>query len=191
MTKLSVVIAVGVSAATFVALAGCSKPSGQSSSDQSASSAPPAAATPAPAPDATPAPAATPAADTGDYGTATQPGPGKIKLDIKVSSGDIYGDPTSGKEIFNQCMTCHSKDPGVNKVGPSLHGIINRHSGSIPGFNYSSANKSSGLVWSEQELYTYLQDPQKTVPGTYMTFTGVKDPQKRADVIAFLQENTK
>jgi cytochrome c len=115
-----------------------------------------------------------------------------IKLDIKDASGaQVSGDPESGKQVFMQCMTCHSKEPGVNKVGPSLHGIIGRHSGMIPGFNYSTANKNSGKVWTEQELYTYLENPQKEVPGTYMTYTGVKDPQKRADVIAYLQENTK
>jgi cytochrome c len=115
-----------------------------------------------------------------------------IPLQIKNASGaTVSGDPASGKVVFTQCQTCHSKEPGENKVGPSLHGIIGRHSGMIPGFNYSSANKGSGIVWTEQELYTYLENPQKTVPGTYMTYTGVKDPQKRADVIAYLQENTK
>lgn len=185
MSNIGVALAAGFTVAALAALGGCSKPS-QAPADQSASS----AAAPASAPE-TPAPAAAPAADTTDYGTATQAGAGKLKLDIKVAAGDIYGDPAAGKVVFNQCMTCHSADAGVNKVGPSLHGIIGRHSGSVPGFNYSAANKGSGLVWSEQELYTYLENPQKTVPGTYMTFTGVKDPQKRADVIAFLQENTK
>ena len=116
----------------------------------------------------------------------------KIPLQIKDAAGAaVSGDPASGKTVFTQCMTCHSAKAGENKVGPSLHGIIGRHSGMIPNFHYSTANKTSGLVWTEQELYKYLENPQKTVPGTFMTFTGVKDPQKRADVIAYLQENTK
>ncbi len=115
-----------------------------------------------------------------------------IPLQIKSATGAaVSGDPVSGKAVFAQCMTCHSAKAGENKVGPSLHGIIGRHSGIVPGFHYSTANKNSGLVWTEQELYKYLENPQKTVPGTYMTYTGVKDPQKRADVIAYLQENTK
>jgi len=115
-----------------------------------------------------------------------------IPLQIKTAAGaPVSGDPVSGKAVFAQCMTCHSAKAGENKVGPSLHGIIGRHSGIVPGFHYSTANKNSGLVWTEQELYKYLENPQKTVPGTYMTYTGVKDPQKRADVIAYLQENTK
>ena len=179
MSKLKVVLAAGVTFAALAGLAACSK-SGSAPADSSAASAP--AAQPAPAADAAPT----------DYGTATKPGDGKLKLDIKVGSGDaVYGDPTSGKTVFTQCMTCHSKDAGDNKVGPSLHGIIGRHSGAVPNFNYSAANKSSGKVWTEQELYSYLENPQKSIPGTYMTYTGVKDPQKRADIIAFLQENTK
>jgi cytochrome c len=157
-------------------LAGCSKPS-QSSQAPAAG----------PAENAAPAPAG-----PVDYGTATSPGPGKLKLSIAVDDGKaIYGDPDSGKQVFNQCVSCHSVAASENKVGPTLHAIIGRQAGQIPGFRYSDANKNSGKTWTEQELYTYLANPQKDVPGTYMTYIGVSDPQKRADVIAYLQENTK
>jgi cytochrome c len=157
-------------------LAGCSK-SSQSSQAPASGQSP------------TSAPAA---AGPVDYGTATSPSAGKLKLSIDVDGGKaIYGDPTAGKAVFNQCVSCHSVAAGENKVGPSLHAIIGRPAGQIPGFRYSDANKKSGKTWSEQELYTYLANPQKEVPGTYMTFIGVSDPQKRADVIAYLQENTK
>jgi len=128
----------------------------------------------------------------GAASTAPTPPPGPVKLDIKDASGaQLSGDPVSGQNVFMQCMTCHSLNAGVNKVGPSLHAIVGRHSGTVPGFSYSSANKSSGIVWTEQELFTYLESPQKTIPGTYMTYAGVKDPQKRADVIAYLQVEAK
>ena len=118
--------------------------------------------------------------------------PGTIPLQIKDAAGKpVYGDPVKGKAVFATCGTCHSIAAGQNKVGPSLHGIINRHSGSIPNFRYSAANKKSGLVWNEQTLFNYLAAPQKMVPGTYMTFTGFKEPQKRADVIAYLTQATK
>jgi cytochrome c len=168
-------LVLGIASAALLAMAACSK-----SEPAAPAAPPPEPAAPAPAPAAAPAAPAAPAATM-------------IPLDIKdpTTGAAVSGDPVEGAVIFQQCMTCHSKDPGVNKVGPSLHGIINRHSGMIPNFNYSTANKGSGIVWTEQELYAYLQNPQKVVPGTYMTFTGVKDDQKRADVIAFLQENTK
>jgi cytochrome c len=136
------------------------------------------------------APEAAPAA-TAAAGPTSAP-PGMIPLQIKNSAGaPVFGNPDAGKQVEVVCSACHSLQAGQNMVGPSLHGIIGRHSGIVPGFHYSSANKNSGLVWTEQELYAYLENPQKVVPGTYMTYTGVKDPQQRADVIAYLQEATK
>lgn len=198
MNPMKQTFAVGIAVVIAASVAGCSKSSSSAppaDTSTTASTAAPAAA-PAPAAPAdttaAPAPAATDTASASAPAAGGAAPAGKIKLDIKDDAGNpVYGDPVAGKAVFVQCQTCHTTQPGVNKVGPSLHGIINRHSGMIPGFNYSAANKNSGKVWTEQELYKYLKDPQKDVPGTYMTFTGVKDDQKRADVIAFLQENTK
>jgi cytochrome c len=190
MSKLSVISVIVLSSAGVLALAACTPkvsapPESVSTAITDAQPLPPAPAA-APAAPGAAAPAAT-AAATG----VGAPGPGMIKLDIKFNGGDVYGNPTTGAQGFAICGACHSIQAGQNLVGPSLHGIIGRHSGAVPGFHYSPANKGSGLVWTEQELYTYLEDPQKTVPGTYMTYTGVKDPQQRADVIAYLQQNTK
>jgi cytochrome c len=185
MPRITANLAISIACTALVALTACSKSKDENSSEAAAPDTSNTTAAAAAPDTSNAAAAATPAAEATPSATM-------IKLDIKDASGaQLSGDPESGKQVFMQCMTCHSKEPGVNKVGPSLHGIIGRHSGMIPGFNYSTANKNSGKVWTEQELYTYLEDPQKEVPGTYMTFTGVKDPQKRADVIAYLQENTK
>ena len=100
---------------------------------------------------------------------------------------DLPGDAEAGKKVFAKCMTCHSVDAGVNKVGPTLHGVVGRHSGSVEGYSYSDANKNSGITWTPEELYVYLADPQATIPGTKMAFPGLKDPQDRANVIAYLQ----
>lgn len=99
----------------------------------------------------------------------------------------LTGDAAKGEKVFVQCKACHVTEAGQNRVGPSLHALIGRTAGQIPGFNYSAANKSSGIVWSEEELYKYLEAPQKVVPGTKMTFAGLKQPQDRADVIAYLK----
>jgi cytochrome c len=96
------------------------------------------------------------------------------------------GDAEAGKTIFKKCMLCHSPDAGVNKLGPSLHGIIGRHSASIDGFSYSPAMKGFDKVWDAALLNTYLTDPRATVPGTKMVFPGLKDAKDRQDVIAFL-----
>ena len=117
--------------------------------------------------------------------------PGTIPLAATNAGAPVFGNPTTGKAVFATCGTCHSIVAGQNKVGPSLHGVVGRHSGSIPNFRFSAANKNSGIVWTEQKLFDYLAAPQKMVPGTYMTFTGYKDPQKRADVIAYLKTAAK
>lgn len=138
----------------------------------------PAAATEsgAPAVDAAPAPeaTATPAADD----VTTLDG-------IEYSS--LAGDPAAGKRVFAQCRTCHVTDPGVNRIGPSLAGIVGHQSGSIPGFNYSEANANSGITWTEEKLFQYLENPQRVVPKTKMIFAGIPDAQKRADLIAYLK----
>lgn len=97
------------------------------------------------------------------------------------------GDAAAGEKIFRQCMACHSAEKGVNEVGPSLHGVVGRKAGSVPGFAYSPANKKSGITWNEAELFVYLKAPRELVPGTYMTFAGLPKPQDRADVIAYLK----
>jgi cytochrome c len=96
------------------------------------------------------------------------------------------GDAAQGAKDFVVCKACHSPDKGVNKIGPSLFGVVGRTSGSIPGFKYSAANKAGHIVWTPDVLFTYLANPKKMVPGTYMTYAGLADPQKRANVIAYL-----
>jgi cytochrome c len=97
------------------------------------------------------------------------------------------GVAANGAKVFAQCKACHVTDKGVNKVGPSLHGIVGRKSGTVAGFNYSTANKNSGVTWTEATLFTYLENPRKFMPGTKMAFAGLKNPQQRADVIAYLK----
>jgi cytochrome c len=67
-----------------------------------------------------------------------------------------------------------------------LNGVIGRKAGTFPGYAYSPANKDSGIVWTPEELDKYLTNPQEVVPKTKMIFPGLKDEQKRKDVIAFL-----
>lgn len=116
---------------------------------------------------------------------------GAVVLAVTDAAGaTLSGDATKGAAVFRQCQTCHVKEVGVNKVGPSLAGIVGRSAGTIPGFRYSEANKTSGITWSEQELYVYLENPKAKIPGTIMAFVGIKDSQKRADLIAYLKSPT-
>ncbi|WP_456771092.1 c-type cytochrome [Bradyrhizobium sp. USDA 4369] len=89
-------------------------------------------------------------------------------------------------QFKKNCAMCHSLEPGRNRLGPSLFGVLDRRAGTVAGFNYSSANKSSGLVWTRETLDVYLADPQKMVPGTLMVFPGVKNAGDRQALVDFL-----
>lgn len=99
-------------------------------------------------------------------------------------------DAEAGKKVFNQCRACHAVDAGKNGVGPSLHGVVGRKTASIEGFRYSAAMKAKGeegWTWTEERLLTYLENPRGVVPGTIMTYVGLKDEQQRKDLVAFLK----
>ncbi len=97
------------------------------------------------------------------------------------------GDPDAGKQLFKSiCNLCHEAVAGKNRVGPSLFGVVGRKTGSVPGYNYSDANKNSGITWTPEILDRYLISPQAVVPGTRMGYAGLKDDTKRGDLIAYL-----
>lgn len=108
-----------------------------------------------------------------------------------VTYASFTGDAAAGEKVFAACRTCHVFDEGVNRVGPSLYKVVGRKAGSVAGFNYSDANKNSGITWTPDVLFDYLKDPKAYVPGTKMAFPGVKDDQKRADLVAYLEAQSK
>jgi cytochrome c len=103
------------------------------------------------------------------------------------------GDATRGQRVFAAaCSACHSLQFGKNMTGPSLSGVWNRKAGSLASFpRYSDAVKSAGIVWDDNTLDAWVTAPEHVIPGNEMTFPGVKDPQHRLDLLAFLKEATK
>jgi cytochrome c len=95
------------------------------------------------------------------------------------------GDAAHGAKVYQDCMLCHSLDK--NEIGPRHRGVFGRKAGSVPGYDYSAALRTAGVVWNETTLDKWLSDPQALVPGTKMLFS-LEDAQDRADVIAFLKE---
>lgn len=105
---------------------------------------------------------------------------------VEVAFADLNGDAAKGEVVFGQCRACHMVEPDKNGMGPTLHGIVGRPAGAIEGFTYSDANKNAGITWDAETLYAYLENPREYLPGNRMAFPGLKDPQDRADVIAYL-----
>jgi len=98
------------------------------------------------------------------------------------------GDASAGEKVFNQCKACHTVEAGKNRVGPSLHGVVGRKAGTVEGFNYSQPMKDWGMTWTPENLDKYLADPKAAIPGNKMAFAGVKSPEDRANVIAYLAQ---
>ena len=97
-------------------------------------------------------------------------------------------DAGKGEKLFVECASCHSIERGVEGVGPSLFGLFQRKAGDVADYRYSPALKRSGIAWSPQTLDTYIADPQKSVPGNRMPYSGLPNAQDRADLIAYLQK---
>lgn len=97
------------------------------------------------------------------------------------------GDTGRGATIFQACAACHSTAPGEHLTGPSLAKIWQRKAGTVEGFSrYSEAMKHADLVWTEATLDQWLSNPDKLIPGTSMTFPGLRESKPRQDVIAYL-----
>lgn len=100
-------------------------------------------------------------------------------------------DVKAGERVFALCRSCHVLEEGVNRVGPSLYNVVGRKSGSVAGYSYSDANKNSGVTWTTDVLFEYLEDPKGFMPGTKMAFPGIKKEQDRANLIAYLESTKK
>lgn len=112
-----------------------------------------------------------------------------VALIALSTGGALAQDAEKGAAVFKKCMPCHNIGPGAtNKVGPELDGLDGRHSGSVPDYSYSDANKNSGIVWSETTFKEYIKDPRAKIPGTKMVFAGIKNDQDVNDLWAYLKQ---
>ena len=98
------------------------------------------------------------------------------------------GDPAKGATTFNVCKACHRVGPDArNTVGPELNGVVGRKAASLTDYSYSSALKASGITWDDTTLTQWLHSPRAVVPGTRMTFAGLRKDEDIANVIAYLK----
>jgi cytochrome c len=115
-----------------------------------------------------------------------------IIASLATVSAALAQDAAAGKTSFNKCLPCHSIGDGAkNKVGPELNGLDGRKSGTAEGYSYSDANKNSGITWNEAEFKEYIRDPKAKIPGTKMTFAGIKNDKEVNDLWAFISQYDK
>lgn len=97
-----------------------------------------------------------------------------------------------GRQTFLLCESCHATtSPESTNTGPSLLGLFGRKAGTLKGYEFSAAMTASGIVWNKETLMKYLEKPSRAVPGTTMTFIGIKDPAQRADLVCYLEQATR
>ena len=106
---------------------------------------------------------------------------------VDVATLLAEGDAGRGERVFNQCRACHKLEDGANATGPHLYGVVGRDIGAVDGFGYSGALSEQGAeAWTPETLYAFLEAPRSWAPGTTMSYSGLSDPEDRANLIAYL-----
>lgn len=111
---------------------------------------------------------------------------------VTRSDGTIVGDAAAGERVFRRCQACHEIGAGAESaVGPVLNGLIGRPAASVEDFDYSDAMReagAAGLIWTVEDLRAFLAGPRDKVPGTSMSFPGLRSEEQRDDVIAYIAQ---
>lgn len=178
--------------ASLIVLAGVTTACG--GSGDSPASAAPAAETPAATPEAAPPPPAAeapaPAAPAAAPVEAAAEGEGSSEF-ASLPAPYNTADYARGRRTFKLCQSCHTTAEGAGPlVGPNLYGLFGREAGSAPGFQYSQALQDADFIWTPDKVDHWLENPQTFLKGNRMTFAGVRKPEDRTAVIAYLMTET-
>jgi cytochrome c2 len=114
-----------------------------------------------------------------------------LALAAASATAHAEGDAARGESLFEECVACHSLEPGVHGIGPSLYRVFNRTAGELAEYRYSPALKRSGIIWTPDTLAAFIADSQQFVPVNRMPYAGMPDAADRADLIAYLQKVSK
>ena len=110
-------------------------------------------------------------------------------LSLAATGTGLAQDLGAGETSFKKCVVCHATgENATNKIGPVLNGLSGRKSGTVAGFNYSDANKNSGIVWDEAQFIDYIREPRAKIPGTKMVFVGIKNESEAKALWAYLTQ---
>ncbi|KQI67779.1 cytochrome C [Loktanella sp. 3ANDIMAR09] len=116
-------------------------------------------------------------------------GPVEEVVEVTFEEAFAVADASAGEGVFRNCRSCHALADGENGVGPHLYDVVGRDIDAVAGYNYSGALEEVADVWTPENLYAFLEDPQGWAPGTAMGYRGLPDPADRANLIAYLASN--
>lgn len=108
---------------------------------------------------------------------------------VLAQSARAEGDAAAGEKVFAKCKTCHEIATDKNKVGPTLHGVIGRKSGTVAGFKYSEAMTAAGITWDATTIAEYVTKPKEFIPGNKMAFVGLKKQDEIDNLVAYIAAN--
>jgi len=124
----------------------------------------------------------------GDRFRTYEPGDTELVRRLRDKGVKIQAKPEDGASVFKMCRACHDSERNAPaRIGTSLWGIVNQRKAARPGFNYSTALRAKGGIWSYRDLADYLNNPRKFAPGTSMTFAGIVSNRRMADLLAYLR----
>lgn len=108
---------------------------------------------------------------------------------VEVDFAEVMAsaDAAKGEKVFSKCKACHKLEQGANGTGPYLYGVVGRDIGAVGDFGYSDAMAGHGGAWTPEALSAFLENPKGYVPGTKMSFAGLKKVEDRANIIAYLE----
>lgn len=110
-----------------------------------------------------------------------------LNAGLAAGSALAAGDPKEGEKVYAKCRACHSMDAGKNGVGPSLHGVFGRKSGTLEKFAFSKAMTEKAVVWDDKTIAAYMADPKGYIPGNKMIFPGLKKASEVENLLAFMK----
>jgi cytochrome c len=110
-----------------------------------------------------------------------------LTVAIPATGAPAAGDAKAGEAIYDRCLACHAF--AHDRAGPRHCGLFGRRAGSVNGYAYSEAMKTSKIIWNARTLDRFLENPMKAIPGTAMGYAGIADAKERRDLIAYLQKD--
>ncbi|NBD94927.1 MAG: c-type cytochrome [Gammaproteobacteria bacterium] len=126
------------------------------------------------------------------YAPDVEAGPAEVAVEeepeIDIATLLQTADPSAGEAFSRACASCHTfEQGGANRVGPNLWGVVGRDKGAVADFNYSSAMEEAGSDWTYENLNAFLHNPRDYLPGTSMSYAGIRDAEDRANIIAYMR----